>query len=962
MAKADRSHAERRVARTLVREFPASPTLVEAGRCDGMAFVRDPDAPMPDLRPLRAHIVRMDRGSLASDAPAELLVVLFDAGVAVDATRWPAGLPLLRAGTALVSFVDATTPPRPAAAAPQRVSLWWNGRRHGIALSALTPVPLADLWDLPTLAIHRQLPRAVAPSGVPVTGRPLDGEGEAVVERAGAPVERSRSLFSDMTRALDAGNRGTPLSDLVRGLFGRRTIGGSGASGGEGFSAPPPPRLLEGIMGWLRWHTPLGNGLRGAFSQRINQVEKLIQRGDIDAALRLALRLGRNDGQHKPKSRFPASLPSARARLDFTIGDDSYSSPLLGGSDFFAISYRYRELAEQLEKQGDHRRAAYIHSQLLSDHRRAVEVLEAGGLFAEAARLSLDSHQEAAMSIRLLYKSGERDAALALARRTGCFEQLADDSRGKDPEYHAYVIKAWTDMLLATGQPLRALQVTDALAADTDPDRALIATRRQWLAAALQVEGHEGFGGELAARGLLAARWGDDLAVDGIGAFPAMPRVEGNAPWPALIEWLQTLLRGESEEARRILLELMAALVRLANARHAEQQRFWEGPAPVVLEAFARALLAQASDGLTRADLDALQRMLRFADQRVLAADIEKLRKLHVATRNDGNWPVPPPDGDRPVARCACLLAGGNLLVWRESGQLQLLDRHGALLHQANLRDVVALVPVGTSPNVLIVQSQRDGSRLLTRFASHARAFHPIGRVALVAHHDITTEGEWLVQIGGEIGALDLAKLCAASPTVSFLWSCALTDRLRAIAFAHWKGRASWLTCDHGRARAGIVELWSLHQNGKLDTSICLPDSDTPMLRHWIWHGENGEHMRALGQLRTRMRILHWTEDHEAQAHRWVRAAAQAGADTLDVFQPCDLGRPQVESMPIGLMDHRNPGTAIGKPGNASPQIFLRHDRDFVLTCLARRDTVLLGDPHGRLFLVDPERGRVTLL
>jgi hypothetical protein len=42
------------------------------------------------------------------------------------------------------------------------------------------------------------------------------------------------------------------------------------------------------------------------------------------------------------------------------------------------------------------------------------------------------------------------------------------------------------------------------------------------------------------------------------------------------------------------------------------------------------------------------------------------------------------------------------------------------------------------------------------------------GLVDLVAHHTITSDGAWLVQIGGEFGALDLAAPRAACRVSNF--------------------------------------------------------------------------------------------------------------------------------------------------------------------------------------------------
>ncbi|NML08157.1 hypothetical protein [Sphingomonas sp. G-3-2-10] len=991
---ADRSHVTRRAARSIDRDFPARPTLAGSGWCDGIAFVLRDGAPMPDLRPVRDRVRAMWRGTLgpAGDS-AGLLVVAFVDPAHVEARIWPSALPLIAGpGATLTSFAanEAGTDPvrSPAAAEIRRIELWWGGQAHRIAIAALTPLPVATLWDMPRIDVHRPPVRVrTTLSGVPVTGIAGSGDGDgdaprlARVSRAGVPIESDGAdLLRDMAAHLGVGDKPIKLSSILRqafgGLFSLRLFGDSGGHGGapaqgHGQASAPPraPGLLANLAGWLRWHTPLGTGLRRQYGERLGQVEKLIASGDLDGALRLALRLGNDNPGKKPVSRYPAQLPEARARLDFDLSNEGISAPIFGGGAYYALRDRYLQLAEKLERDGDFRRAAYIHSQLLGDHRRAVLVLEKGKLFHEAAKLAIDSKQEPSLAIRMFFLAGETDTALALAKRTACFDQLAEESRRGDPAFHAYVIKAWTDMLLATGQPLRALQVTDPLAGAADSDHALLETRRSWLRAALAVDGGGGFDCELAVRAVLTARWnGEDLSADGIGAVP-FAAVAGTERHAAALGWLQSVMRGEAEDGRRLMLDLLGQFSRLSTPDCVEQAGFWRGPAQPIVEAFARALIAIASASLGSNDLQTLHALLTRAGLTVLAADVGKLGKLHVAAvRPDLEWDVPPVVAIRPAIRCACLLGNGTMLVWRESWLLQLLDRDGAIQWQQNISDVTALIAIGTSPNVIVVQALEDGASLLTRFASHARTFHPIGKVALAAHHDITSESQWLVQIGGEIGALDLVKLCAPAPRIEFLWSCALTDRLRAIAFAQHRNAPSWLTVDLSRGRSGVMEVWTLHANGTLTTKICLPKVEAALSEpvapaDWRWIRNQGfDAMMATSEASTRpsMQVGIWTENQETLARTFVERRAHARIAGFDTVQSCDLDRPYIAPAADGA------GTRIGDALSGQPLIILNHDEDVQLACLARQageaGLVLMADAQGRLFVVGARDRRVTIL
>ncbi|MBB4098078.1 hypothetical protein [Sphingomonas kyeonggiensis] len=960
------------------------PTRAGLAKCHGVAFVLRADAPLPDLRPLRDAVRGMWRGRLPDDASRTLFLAAFTRPLPIDPDAWPTVLPLRLAGAATLSSFAGQDPLSPdrAAATPagevRSCDLWWAGRLHRMALAALEPVPLASLWDMPRLDLHVPVPRSRVPlmRASAATERGETAGRLTPVSRAAVSIEREGAdLLRDMAEQLRADEQRLRLASIARqalrglvGLIPAIPAGGGGGSDGSGGGgvpqAPRVPGFLANIAGWLRWHTPLGRGLRSQYDRRLGLVEKMISAGDLDAALRLALKLGSGNPGRKPLSRYPNALPQMRARLDFDLADEGFSAPILNGAGFYALRGRYLQLAEQLERDGDFRRAAYIHSQLLSDHQRAVLVLEKGGLFSEAAKLALDSRQAPALAIRVLFRAGDLDAALGLAKRTACFDALAEDSRVKEPAFHAFVIKAWTDALIATGQPLRALQVTDHLTAAAPVDDALLETRRRWLAAALVVSKAEAFAGELAVRAILTARWdGTDLSPAEVAAFPYMP-VRSAVPHGAALYWVQAALRGDTEQPEEAVIELLTVLSRLASAASPEQADFWKGPAQPFVEAFVRAAIATASSRLSTRDLQALRSILGDAGLAVLETDIGKLAKLHVAPPPpDREWLVPPAISARPPVRCACVLANGNLLVWRESRLLQLLDPYGATLWQQNASDVTALVAVGSSGHVILVQAQRDGTSLLTRLATHNGTFHTIGKVALAAYHDVTSETQWLVQIGGEIGALDLAKLCAPSPQIEFLWSCSLTDRLRAIAFSHHADGPSWVTVDTSRERGGVLEIWTLHPNGKLSTSICFsPDAAEPRApSDWLWdHRKNVHRMKTKhGGVTAWLTIQPWSEDQEERARMAAAERMRSEIGRFDTVQAGDFGRRHVTA----IVDENGDAVIyVAQSADEVRPLMLRNAQG--LFCLARGvetrngevSTVLLADEHGRIFAVGSQR------
>jgi hypothetical protein len=234
-----------------------------------------------------------------------------------------------------------------------------------------------------------------------------------------------------------------------------------------------------------------------------------------------------------------------------------------------------------------------------------------------------------------------------------------------------------------------------------------------------------------------------------------------------------------------------------------------------------------------------------------------------------------------------------------------------------------------------------------------------------------------MVQIGGNIGALDLAKLCAPAPAIEFLWSCALTDRVRALAFAHTGSGPAWLTVDISPGRFGVVEMWVFRPNGELVTNLCTPPRiaggpEFPPPGDWFWETVAGSGRIGSTADRRWMTINSWTDRGEESAR--FLASRRRGADArIDRFQPCDFGRAYV-SFAAREIAGEAPwvDTSVVDPGGVVPPMILQHD--MALACLARAvpaqaragrkadapTALLFGDEGGRLFLVDAKARRVT--
>lgn len=986
----DRSFAASRSRSRGVAEFPARPVLPRGSGCNGLLLIDRDGRSLASLRPLRDDIAALWRGTLPNGQGEDAcLIVLFDRPLTISPDHWPSALPFNMAqGWTLKSYAEgmAETAAPQGGSEARHIMIWWSGAPHRLVLDGLERVALSCLWDMPDVTIHRPMP-------LPSDGR-NDSAGRPALSRVsgvGMPLARDgKGVFDETVAAMASLDDRTTLKSIGRqlwsSLFGQRRVagddgqgddgqGGDGQGGGEGRAAAERgPGVLANMAGWLLWHTPLGVPLARQFAARMKLVERLMAAGDVDSALRLALRLANEGGEKKPRSGFPARLPGMRDRLDFSFGGSGFVMPILGAASFASLHERYAALADRLEREGDYRRAAYVRSQLQGDHHAAVRTLANGEMFRDAAKLALDAGLDSALAISMFFKAGDTEVALALAKRAECFDQLAEESRVSDAVFHAYVIAAWTERLIATGQIVRALQITDHLAATDAPDGQLLRRRQGWIERAIGDARSEEISPELLGRALLIAGGSD--------AKTGEPHTTAAA---VAAQMLDDWMTRESEDARQNLLDLAIVLVRLAQPQGAEQRRFWTESGPAIIEAFVRALIGKSAAAMSQRDFQGLQSLLKKADLQVFAADIGKLKMFHAdKPGNNLVWSLPTPTADRPAVLLACLLHDGAILVWRADDLLQMLDPFGRLLWQGRVSKLTALVPVGASSDVILVQAEPDGQSRLSRFASRSRAFHAIGQVRLIAHHDLTSDGQWMVQIGGQIGAIDLVKLCAAAPEIAFVWSCQLTENLQVRAFYRDPQNPSWITRDISDGRRHLVELWSLHQGRNLKTSLCslAPPRDhaaEPEPRRWSWTADHGYHrIRSSAPTEQSLTIIPWTETAERQGLADIAGRMRAGSlEDVDMLS-CDHNRARVERIaPAGEDAFPAKATTI-----VSDTPFLKvtvtHGGDAVLTCLARGERamskltgaplsdqshlILLADGRGQLVHIDLRAQRIMAI
>lgn len=972
-----------------VRPFPSHPAWPLDQSCLGFISMTDIETVMKVLKIQRHNILGVWTGDV--EGIGLVTIAAFETAVLLDQSLSTA-LPLqkLREGH-LTSFSMAFSEKL-----DQELSrvltldLWWNGETHRIDLNALEAVSLASFWPDPDISVHHGInfqENGMEGGGNLAAYAGAEGTSKKIVKDAVDIKDNTADVFSGTDKALsDLGER-TKLSNIFRRLFSQRTFGKGGGKNGKAKSEAPEAdhktSLMEDLAGWMRWHTPFAEGLIKQMHDRMNTVEKLINRGDIDSALKLALKLGNSKDTKGSKTRFPFRLPEMRSNLNFDFSGSRVSMPILGGGSHYDMQQRYSKLAEELEAKGDYKRAAYIRSQLLENHREAVLTLERGELYAEAAKLSFDSQQDPALTIRLYYKAGKTDQALALARRTGCFDKLAEDSRADNPDFHRVVVKIWTDLLLESHQPLRALEVTDNLAdslSHKEPDTHLLDLRREWLETAVKMEmkisdPSQLLPIELIIRSLLMAKWdASDFSMNMMENFPLADTQQGS-PFHKVFEQLQDIVNGKHADNLPFFL---TALFHRADKRQLEQSAFWEIGARKFLDILTRSVMSHSPGALSRADIVQLQRLLQDAPLPVLSLDLKKVKNFYKGPHSAPDTiSLPKPSGQRSSQILqACVLFNGSMIVWYDTDRFEHRDRTGKILWSGNISQVRAIIPIGASPSVLILRKWEDHETRLTLYETHKRRFRDVGIIHLVAWHDVISDREWLVQIDNVVGCIDISKLFQAPAELEFLWSVNTTNELRIIAFFQKGNSSSWMTRNISKARFGVKQIWHYKNARELEEFYCRShfEEQNKDQIDWFW-GDNTHSKYGF------MRALEDGDDNKAfvsfsvpdgklrsEVITQARKRVANGYKGMDTVQVCDYHRPLVTL---------HPGKGLNVISENKHRAFrVKYNPDIELRILYRGfslksefsaddslcNTILCSDNYGRLIRIHNHTGHVEIL
>lgn len=849
-------------------------------------FATDPQALLP-LLDVPARMVRV----------AEGYCLFFDTARTLDPAE-VVGLPLRRMGPERYASYDTSD---------QRsgLSLILQGAPQLISLQDAETVDPLSLWDFSAMATTQGRPPPAFPTAIPKTGKPQQtptpelnrnlkaiAGGPQVFERIKENTDAIKEpRLGSLTRAIGSfsgrllatlllvfiyfwitlatlrlGASGGALGLIAAvavlmwyfGFFGLRGLGsgnatgtkrgwGAGPSKGRGTSPGPAP-AHRGLLGRLRemalWNTSLGNKLRRELQRHLDEVNKMIDQGDIDRALKRAMSLSKEEERKNKRSPLMMSPPKPRANLDFDLNRSEGTVAIPGNWGFEELRDKYRDLAEDLSAKGDHRRAAFIYAELLDDVPPALAELEKIEAYEDAAKLATARKQSGHTLVRLWYLAGNKEVALLMARRHQAMQVLADVAE-KEPEFAAFVRQHWVEDLVTEGDLPRAV-------AESANNERLAALHLRVLEKAISA-GH-------------------------ILETPVLEEALKTLPWT--IE----ALNASSDEANVVgRLEQVVHQGIVDPTVGDIRQRLWSGvtgleasdPRKAALtDALIRASLSYDADTPYALQSSELRRLARAGGCAALAEDLRQIHRLKPKERpSRANFPLPQTGTGQWTMAAA--IQGGAALLANSNGEMALFDLAGDKRWTDHLPDLVGLVPVSSGRLVLLVQG-RDSLRRISVLDTTRRSYRALGSIKLLEWDRYAGDGTWQIQTPEAIGALDLAQLLAEEPTFEMLWSITQTIPVKVLAFQSTPHMAQWLTQRLDMRTGGLMELWRLQRN-------------TQSLTVWLESENGGQELAATPHVWLDHNFAAQKTDTRELKYAWLQGTKSLEGNEAQLLNKIDL-------------------------------------------------------------------------
>lgn len=226
---------------------------------------------------------------------------------------------------------------------------------------------------------------------------------------------------------------------------------------------PPAPAVPQGpsawgkLSDWMLRNTLLGEWMRQRKAEYVRRLFEMFEEGDLHEALRHAIPLSKDMGEG---AREALGLPGPREQLTLqTQSSGATGSVFAGGPDLYsALQQRYRDAFRRFEREGRLDEAAFVLAELLGAVEEAVSFLERHGRFKLAAELAEGRKLAHGIVVRQWFLAGDVARAVAIARRSGAFEDaVARLERSNPPEARALRL-LWAETLAEAGDYARAFR------------------------------------------------------------------------------------------------------------------------------------------------------------------------------------------------------------------------------------------------------------------------------------------------------------------------------------------------------------------------------------------------------------------------------------------------------------------------------------------------------------------------
>lgn len=699
-------------------------------------------------------------------------------------------------------------------AARGAVCLWHGGQWHEVLCDEHQRVDPAQWFDRRGWSVRPVRP--LGPQPQVADALPTLTVSAAEITPGPAPAAALQALLAKLKAAQAApqsavGERGSPAAGgFWRGwLLGWLQRPHNGGSSQSATTHHPQPAAVARRPSWLDRllvATQVARLLGWRQALYLRRMLALFEDGNLDEALRHAIPLATLQELHQLTQAW--GLPRRRSHLQLSPPAGGYGSGGIALSAAWTEHLRqlYRRSFDQLDRAGRIDEALFVLAELLQQHEEAVLYLEKHQRRRQAAELAELRQLAPALQVRLWFAAGERERAVALARRFGVYAQaVAELERLHSP--------------LAAS--LRALWADDAASAG---DLAT-AVRALWPVAAAR---------RLALHWLAQARQQPD------GPLPDLLVYElALAEQPqAVLAAARHLLHQPGTAAAQRRLALAQAL--LDDLQRCPEQR--ADHRPVLAAATVRALLADGAAGHPLGSVN-LDKLLKASRNTTLRTDLPPLPTATVPT-GTLSWQFADV-GTQRIHAAAISTQGYLLLALGEAG-VALLHADGREIHRfACPADGLAVADHG---QLAIAIMRRGRVRVLNRLHLAQRRLEPWGEIPAGHWFAPDFDGQrWAVLVSNDLlqNSLLLLDVLAAQPRV--LWRVGdLPGLLAARRDPDYLRLLTEFDPESGAAECWNYEMSTLLLRGRLPTRLPVArlvsswDWSTPLLlgRHgelWAW-------------------------------------------------------------------------------------------------------------------------------